>query len=182
MKNNHWSQELYIKALKFAAVAHNNQIVPGTQMPYIVHLTSVCMEIMAALNDGNNYNVNLAIQVALLHDVIEDTNITFEQLKDEFGKGIADAVLALTKDKSLTKQKQLSDSLRRIKEQTREIWMVKLADRITNLQSPPVHWTKQKILQYKIEAQEIHSALGNANDALSERLRQKISEYAKKYM
>jgi len=179
MKKNHWSQDLYIKALKFAAEAHNNQIVPGTNMPYIVHLTSVCMEVMAVLNDGNNYDVILAIQAALLHDVIEDTDVTFEQLKNEFGMSTANAVLALTKNKSLTKQQQLSDSLRRIKEQPKEIWMVKLADRITNLQCPPANWTKQKIFQYKIESQEIYSTLGSACEVLSERLKQKISEYEK---
>ncbi len=55
--------------------------------------------------------------------------------------------------------------------------MVKLADRITNLQSPPYYWTKNKIEQYRNEAIEIHKELGNADHILSSRLLSKIVIY-----
>ena len=67
----------------------------------------------------------------------------------------------------------------RIKKQPKEIWMVKLADRITNLQPPPYYWTKNKIDQYLNEAIEIHEALKDANDVLSSRLLSKIEQYKK---
>lgn len=44
-----WSQEKYIQSLKFAAKAHNGQTVPGSDLPYIVHVTMVAMEVIAAL-------------------------------------------------------------------------------------------------------------------------------------
>ncbi len=80
---NNWSQDTYIKAYKFAAKAHHGQKVPGTEIPYIQHLSFVSMEIIAALNVEKERDGNLAVQCAILHDTIEDTNITFEQIKSE---------------------------------------------------------------------------------------------------
>jgi len=70
-------------------------------------------------------------------------------LEDRFGKAVTDGVKALTKNESLPKDRQMSDSLHRIKLQPSEIWAVKLADRITNLQPPPAYWSREKIPNYK---------------------------------
>jgi (p)ppGpp synthase/HD superfamily hydrolase len=55
--------------------------------------------------------------------------------------------------------------------------MVKLSDRITNLQPPPKHWDKEKTNKYRSEASIILDELGEANNYLAERLRGKIEEY-----
>jgi hypothetical protein len=55
--------------------------------------------------------------------------------------------------------------------------MVKMADRITNLQPPPPGWDKTKIGQYLDEAVEIQRALGSASQFLSARLLKKIEAY-----
>ena len=55
--------------------------------------------------------------------------------------------------------------------------MVKLADRITNLQTPPSYWTTEKIIEYRQEAIEIHTALKEASPFLALRLAQKIENY-----
>jgi (p)ppGpp synthase/HD superfamily hydrolase len=55
--------------------------------------------------------------------------------------------------------------------------MVKLADRISNLQAPPHYWSKQKITQYREEAKTILMALTNKNEYLHNRLTQKIENY-----
>ena len=124
-----WSQESYIAAYQFAARAHNGQKVPGTDLPYIVHVTLVTMEIMTALANKNSLDADLAVQCALLHDTIEDTPVTYDLVKDVFGGAVADGVLALTKDKAIVsdvadkkerKQTMMRDSLRRIREQPRE--------------------------------------------------------------
>ncbi|WP_333665227.1 HD domain-containing protein, partial [Desulfobacter postgatei] len=146
--NNGWSQETYIKAYRFAAEKHKGQLVPGTEWSYLAHLSMVSMEIMAALNYEADMNGNLAVQAAILHDTIEDTDTTYEELVSDFGQRVADGVLALTKDENIEKQDQMSDSLRRIKLQPIEIWMVKMADRITNLQPPPPYWTTEKRKKY----------------------------------
>lgn len=56
--------------------------------------------------------------------------------------------------------------------------MVKLADRITNLQAPPHYWKPEKIRAYRAEAVEIHAQLGAACDVLGPRLLDKIAAYA----
>ena len=98
-------------------------------------------------------------------------------MKAEFGQAVAAGVLALTKDMALPKEQQLADSLRRIRHQPPEVWMVKLADRISNLQPPPSHWTKQKSASYREEALQIHEALREASPSLAKRLLAKIESY-----
>jgi len=177
MPHNLWSQDSYIQAYRFAAEAHHGQLVPGTQIPYLMHISLVCMEVTAALCAEPAHDPTLAVQCALLHDVIEDTPATFEAVRAVFGAPVADGVLALTKDKHLEKPLQMEDSLRRIRQQPREVWLVKLADRITNLQPPPAAWTSAKISAYQAEARQILAALGGASPLLAARLEQKINTY-----
>jgi len=86
--------------------------------------------------------------------------------------------LALTKNKELPKDQQLPDSIARIKKLQPEVWAVKLADRITNLQPPPPHWDNEKIIQYQREARMILNELKHGNDFLANRLKLKIEEYS----
>lgn len=75
----------------------------------------------------------------------------------------------------------MSDSLERIKQQPKEVWAVKLADRITNLQPPPANWNNDKKKEYLEEAVAIYEALKDGNEYLANRLRIKIQEY-KRYL
>ena len=68
-------------------------------------------------------------------------------------------------------------SLKRIKLFSPEVWAVKLADRITNLQPPPPHWDKERKIKYREEAKIILSELKDGNDFLERRLEKKIEEY-----
>ena len=172
-----WTPDEYIRAYLFAANAHVNKKVKDSELPYIVHVSLVSMEIIAALQVEPEHDGDLAVKCALLHDVVEDSNITLTQLTHEFGKRIADGVSALTKNKKLDENSRMQDSLRRIQEQPREVWMVKMADRITNLQPPPSSWTTEKIQGYKEEAMEIHAALNSASQYLASRLQDKIKTY-----
>ncbi len=182
---NQWSREKYFKALKFAAEAHKDQLMPGTDLPYVVHVSLVAMEILAALAEEPVEKPNLAVQCALLHDCLEDTYIIYDEIVSQFGSYVADGVLALSKDGAIGISEdeyerdllQLEDSLQRIKKQQREIWMVKLADRITNLQPPPSHWDDKMVARYKKDAELIHKELASASDYLGQRLKGKIERY-----
>jgi (p)ppGpp synthase/HD superfamily hydrolase len=177
MSSSIWSQDHYLAVVRFAAEAHNGQLVPGTDLPYLLHLNLVAMEVIAALPATLNVDAELAVAAALLHDVIEDTSVTYGDVAVRFGTAIADGVLALTKNAAVPKEQQMGDSLQRIRAQPSAIWMVKLADRITNLQPPPAHWTAERIGRYRDEAIVILSTLGEASQALAERLRAKIGVY-----
>ena len=178
-----FSQENYIEVLNFAALAHGEQKTPKG-LPYLAHITCVAMEVINACEKSQleQNKTDLAISCALLHDVIEDTNITYNEIYVKFGDKIANGVEALTKDKTKsTKQEQMKDSLERLLAQPYEIQMVKLADRITNLGIPPKHWDNEKMKKYQEEASLILSCLKNSNVYLAKRLEEKIEEY-KKYI
>ena len=81
-----WSQEKYVAALKYAAAAHLGQKVPGSDLPYVVHVAMVAMEVIAALQVEDGIDGDLAVQCALLHDVIEDAGKSYEDLEKAFGK------------------------------------------------------------------------------------------------
>lgn len=173
-----WNQDRYTKAWNFACDVHHKQLVPSSDLPYIKHVANVMMEAMGAMVNGKNVDdPNLLIEAALLHDTIEDTPTTHQELEKIFGRDIANGVLALSKDPSLPKEEQMSDSIQRIKKEPKEIWMVKLADRISNLQKPPAHWDKFKIRRYRDEAQLILDELGDADTYLYDRLSAKIISY-----
>ena len=173
-----WSQDKYVAALKYAGAAHLGQKVPGSELPYVVHVAMVAMEVIAALQIEGGVDGDLSVQCALLHDVIEDAGRSYEDLEKAFGKNVADGVLALTKSNMMkSKSEKMADSLARVKEQHREIGMVKLADRIVNLQPPPSHWSAEKRTKYHEEAIQIHEALKGSSPYLAERLSRKIHEY-----
>ena len=177
MNDNHISPDLYAQALRFAATRHKGQPFLGTDFPYILHPMLVCMEVMAFFQNETHFDTDLTIQVALLHDVIEDTPTTHQDVKQQFGERVAQGVLALSKDKSLPKESRMQDSLQRIRQQPHEIWLVKLADRITNLASPPASWNTKKCAHYRQDAILIHEALKEASPFLAGRLLAKIAEY-----
>lgn len=170
-----WDQDLFKALLDTAADLHGEQKVPGKSHPYITHVTKVAMEVMAVADAS--FDVNLAMACAVLHDSVEDAGATAEQLGAKFGPKVAAGVQALTKDASLPKEQQMADSLTRIQAQPKEVWMVKLADRITNLEYPPHYWTVEKKKKYLAEAKQILDALGGAHAGLAARLQAKMVDY-----
>ncbi|MBK7212182.1 MAG: bifunctional (p)ppGpp synthetase/guanosine-3',5'-bis(diphosphate) 3'-pyrophosphohydrolase [Bacteroidales bacterium] len=180
MKNNYQIQDIYQKAIAFAAEKHQteNQLIPGTQLPYVVHLSNVAMEILCASFHSPEFNLSLAVSAALLHDILEDTKTNRSELENKFGYSVADAVEALTKNTALPKSEKMIDCLTRIKKQPREVWAIKMADRITNLQKPPVTWDLEKKSEYCAEAKLILDQLGEGNEFLAQRLSEKIDEYS----
>ncbi|HVV81684.1 MAG TPA: HD domain-containing protein [Kofleriaceae bacterium] len=185
-----FSPDRYVEALQFAARRHEGQVVPGSGLPYLVHVVSVAAETIAAIEVDRALldDPDLAVLCALLHDTVEDTADTAEaraelvaELARRFDHGVAAGVLALSKDDRLPKPERTADSLRRIRAQPREVWMVKLADRVTNLAPPPAAWPREKRIAYRDEALVIADALGDASPMLHARLRARIQGYARHF-
>jgi (p)ppGpp synthase/HD superfamily hydrolase len=164
-------------------VLHSGQTYGGQhkneKIEYINHIGSVVFEIMNALQHTGHFNGELAVSCALLHDTLEDTSLNIDELQQLYGEQVAAGVLALTKDKRISKDQQMLDSLTRIKAQPKEVWAVKLADRICNLYAPPYYWDNQKKMSYLEEARTIHAHLKEGNEYLANRLMNKIEEYKK---
>ena len=115
-----WNKELVNKAIFFATEKHNGQSMKHpTNMPYSAHFTGVTLNaIKYAINSNRgDWDWDLLVCSAILHDTLEDTNATYEEIEEEFGKSIADGVLALTKNNILPKDEKMKDSVKRLKEQ-----------------------------------------------------------------
>lgn len=64
---------------------YQNQKVPGINSNYLAHISNVAMEVILAYNLANNFNLNYTIQLALLHDTLEDTETNFSELSNQSG-------------------------------------------------------------------------------------------------
>jgi|TARA_B110000211_G_C13764713_1_gene414797 (p)ppGpp synthase/HD superfamily hydrolase len=84
------TQELVQRALAFATLAHHDQKRKYSGQPYIVHPIEVAEIVRTVEHDDE------MLAAALLHDVVEDTDVTIEAIKSEFGEGVADLVDDLT--------------------------------------------------------------------------------------
>ena len=173
--------DAYDVAWQFAAKAHACQKLPGSDLPYLTHIGWVVGEILISLQHETISDPKLAIQCAILHDVIEDTSIGYQDLNEKFGPIVSGGVWALTKNKALPKNQRMIDSLERILSQPNEVGMVKLADRISNLRTPPSFWAPAKIAEYIEESNNIIEKLENTSTYLSERIKVKLREYQEKY-
>lgn len=177
-----WSIDELQEAWQLASRLHDGQKYggqnDGEQIEYLNHIGSVTFEVLNAISQNKEMNASLAIKCAILHDTIEDTEQSYQDVKKLFGEEVADGVMALTKNEKLDgKEKMMLDSLSRIKQQPKEVWAVKMADRICNLSAPPYYWTNDKIIKYRKEAQLIYNELKDGNQYLAQRLQRKIKDY-----
>ena len=177
-----WSIDEIQEIWRLATKMHDGQKYGGAEdgvhVEYLNHIGSVTFEILNALVHEEQADALLAVKCAMLHDTIEDTEMSYEALRDRFGPAVANGVLALTKDTRIEgKQAQMLDSLERIKQQPHAIWAVKMADRIVNLTAPPYYWNDEKKRRYLEEARLIHHSLKAGNTYLAKRLSAKIDAY-----
>ncbi|MBA3681366.1 MAG: bifunctional (p)ppGpp synthetase/guanosine-3',5'-bis(diphosphate) 3'-pyrophosphohydrolase [Bacteroidetes bacterium] len=181
MKNK-WAIDELQDVWQLATKLHDGQKYggpkDGEQIEYINHIGSVTFEVINAINNSEDMNAGLAIKCAVLHDTLEDTKFSYEKAKELFGKEVADGTLALTKSNTIeSSNDKMLDSLKRIKQQPKEIWAVKMADRICNLYEPPFYWKNEKKLKYIEEAKLILAELKDGNNYLAERLESKTQAY-----
>jgi guanosine-3',5'-bis(diphosphate) 3'-pyrophosphohydrolase len=167
----------YSQAKNFALAAHAGVFYEPEHIPYSTHLLKVAQYTFKAFK--NDFDIHFATSVAWLHDVVEDTAFTPKEINAQFGTRICDAVLSLTKDKTLCKPYQMADSLSRIKQQPCEAAIVKMADRIANLSNPQKSWTIERRNYYVHEAGIILNTLSYANKAMAKMLEKSIANYEK---
>ena len=172
------NQDRVNEALLFAAIKHEGIKMKQPQVGYVAHLQGVCLEaVSGCLNNDSKVDLEKVMMLALLHDTIEDTDATYEEIMELFGEDIANGVQALTKNENLPYEEKMKDSLKRIKEQSIEVAIVKLADRLFNLKDVPAQWDEEKIYSYREEAKLILEELGFANEFMANRLNNKIGSY-----
>ncbi len=153
--------EKFYDALFFAMREHQGQKMKfPSDVDYSAHIFGVTITAFEFAKE-ENVDLDLVISIALLHDTIEDTSVTYEDIENKFGKEIADGVLALTKNEKLPKEDQMEDCLNRIlKLNKKEVAIVKLADRCFNTRCRVENWSKEKQEKYIIEAINICNRIG----------------------
>ena len=92
---------MIIKALNIAAEAHRNQERRGTKLPYIIH--PVTVSFLLAKYKTSKYLEELSC-ASILHDCIEDTTLTFDDINNSFGPMVASLVFELTSDTDIIKE------------------------------------------------------------------------------
>lgn len=116
-------------AATFAAELHQGQHRKGSGAPYIVHPRGV-FKILRTLGIKSKE----ILAAAYLHDTVEDTSATYNKIKKEFGKGVADLVRELSSDKKLIgkigKDEYLTNKMIKM---SNSALILKLADRLQNL-------------------------------------------------
>lgn len=140
---------LLIRAAIFAANKHRDQRrKDAAASPYINHPLALA-DVLA--NEGGVDDVEV-LCAALLHDTIEDTQTTPDELRREFGDRVANIVLEVTDDKSLPKAERKRLQIVHAGHASFEARLVKLADKICNLRdilaSPPANWPLERKQQY----------------------------------
>lgn len=139
----------FVKAAAFAAKKHSTQRRKDAQAsPYINHP----IELANVLANEGGVNDVIALCAAVLHDTIEDTETTIEELQTLFGPGVAAVVMEVTDDKSLEKSVRKQLQVEHAPHISPEAKLVKLADKICNLRdilaSPPADWSAERKQAY----------------------------------
>jgi len=147
---------LIIKAVNFAAAKHRGQSRKDEEnTPYINHPISLANLLV---HEGGVTDINI-IMTALLHDTIEDTDATADEIEALFGATIKDFVLEVSDDKSLPSPERKRLQIAHASSCSYEARLVKLADKICNLQDmqtrPPVKWSLLRKQEYFDWASEV---------------------------
>ena len=158
---------LFLKALVFAADKHRNQRRKDADAsPYINHPIALANILV---NEGGITDINVLCG-AILHDTIEDTETTKEELTQHFGEKITSIVLDVTDDKTLPKAERKLKQIEHASHASNEAKLVKLADKISNLRdilsSPPKDWTDDRKKEYFEWAGKVIDQIRGTNSKL----------------
>jgi len=160
---------LLLKALAFAAHKHRDQRRKDAEAsPYINHPIALADVLV---NEGGVDDVEV-LCAALLHDTVEDTDTTPEELVDAFGPRVARIVAEVTDDKALPKAERKRLQVEHAGELSPEAKLVKLADKICNLrdvaQRPPASWDLARRREYFDWAKRVVDGLRGVHPRLEQ--------------
>lgn len=163
---------IYTDCIDFAAVKHRDQRRKDTaQTPYINHPIGVAriLTAEAGITDPE------VLCGAILHDTVEDTDTTLDEIEQRFGPAIRQIVAEVTDDKALPKQRRKELQIEHASQCTDKAKLVKLADKLYNLrdlqQCLPNGWTEERRQEYFRWAQKVVDQLRGVNEVLDEKLK-----------
>lgn len=161
---------LTLRALAFAAWKHRDQRRKDSNAsPYINHPIALA----TVLRIEGNVRDATVIAAALLHDTIEDTETTWQELRGAFGEDIAEIVLEVTDTKWLDSATRKRLQVQKALASSKRAKLVKLADKICNLRdllaAPPAKWSLERRQKYFDWAKEVVDRIRGVHPDLERR-------------
>jgi guanosine-3',5'-bis(diphosphate) 3'-pyrophosphohydrolase len=168
---------LVLQAAAFAAHKHRAQRRKGTEAsPYINHPIALAV----TLAEVGRVSDPAVLAAALLHDTLEDTQTTYDELRGVFGARVADLVIEVTDVKWLRKHARKKLQISRASRSSRGAKLIKLADKIANLRdiisSPPTNWSIERKREYFDWAKLVIDQIRGTNAWLERRFDQLYRE------
>jgi guanosine-3',5'-bis(diphosphate) 3'-pyrophosphohydrolase len=165
-----------LKAIIFAAEKHQGQSRKDAEAtPYIIHPIGVALILW---EEGKVTSVNV-LAAAILHDTLEDTETSADELDAHFNRRIRETVEEVTNDPHLDAEQNKHRQIDHAQMMTLNAQLVKLADRLYNirdLRNPPPAWSKEKILGYLTWGEKLRQALRGTNSAIEKALQREVEE------
>lgn len=158
-----------LRALDLAAAKHRDQRRKDqAKSPYINHPIAVAQLLWEC-----GVHDETTVLAGVLHDTIEDTSATRDELAALFGAEVADVVAEVTDDKSLPKARRKELQVEHAPHMSRAAKLVKLADKTCNVRdivdSPPADWPLERKQQYLAWAKQVVDGLRDASPELAAR-------------
>ena len=155
------------KALEFATEKHKNQTRQNEEKsPYIVHPIAV-RHILSELGGVEDAEV---LAAALLHDTLEDTPTTRDELIENFGQRVCSLIEEVSDDKTLPRQTRKDLQVKHAPQLSKGAVLIKLGDKISNVtditNTPPINWGRSRCLEYLDWAEEVIQNCPKVNTAL----------------
>ena len=114
------------------------------------------------------------IQAALLHDTVEDTETTLDEIEEHFGQAVSKVVNEVTDDKSLPKAERKRLQVVNAPHKSHQAKLVKLADKLYNLRDlerlPPEDWSETRVQEYFIWSSKVVHGCRGTNEKLEAKL------------
>ncbi|KAI5237262.1 guanosine-3',5'-bis(diphosphate) 3'-pyrophosphohydrolase MESH1 [Manis pentadactyla] len=166
-----------LEAADFAARKHRRQRRKDPEgTPYINHPIGVAR----ILTHEAGVTDIAVLQAALLHDTVEDTDTTLEEVELHFGEQVRRLVEDVTDDKTLPKLERKRLQVERAPRSSPGAKLVKLADKLYNLRDlnrcTPEGWSERRVQEYFEWAAQVVKGLQGTNKQLEEALRQLFKE------
>jgi guanosine-3',5'-bis(diphosphate) 3'-pyrophosphohydrolase len=163
-----------IEAVQFAAAKHGTQKRKGTGRPYTDHLYRVAGAVAERVNAINMMAEDLVV-AALLHDTLEDTTATKEEISQKFGWQVLAYVVAMTKAKDdRPRRVRNAEYFERLKKAPVVVKILKMIDRLDNL-GEIMGMEASFIKKYCTESLELLDAIGDADASLKSAIENRVS-------
>jgi guanosine-3',5'-bis(diphosphate) 3'-pyrophosphohydrolase len=158
---------LVLKTIRFAAEKHNDQRRKDSKSsPYINHPIQVA-EMLWTMGEVRE---DALLVASILHDTLEDTATSPEEIRTQFGEEVLALVLEVTDDKSLPQQVRKQHQIESAPHKTRNAKLLKLADKICNVRdlidSPPRSWSLGRKREYLLWTEKVVAGLRGASARL----------------